>query len=82
MQDVAKLVEINFFVGYKLRNIHLSRNRVPALRIFSEPENNLKTYMENFKQILFKLFLFTFTFNFYIFQIRPKLLSSQFSLKT
>jgi hypothetical protein len=49
MQDVARLVEINFFVGYKLRNIHLSRHRTPVSRIFSEPEYGLKTYMENFK---------------------------------
>jgi len=49
MKDMARLVEINFFVGYNLRNIHLSRHRVPVSRILSEPEYSLKTNTENLK---------------------------------
>jgi hypothetical protein len=60
MQVKTRLAEINSFVGYKLRNIHLSGHRVPISRILSEPEYSLKTYMENFNKILFKFFLITF----------------------
>ena len=48
MEDVTRLMEINFFVGCKLRDNNLSKDKVPVSRIFSEPAYSLKTDMENF----------------------------------
>jgi hypothetical protein len=41
-------MEINFFVGYKLGNIYLSRQNYPVSRIFSELEYILKACADNF----------------------------------